>query len=244
MSYSILYRSIAVTSNTDPNKYIIFSEMGCNNVYDASNYSGRMRRSRTWEMDVYIHRQKLEYLTLDEIKARVAELDFDSGCYAVYGRSDRSYNAYMAVYNKAIKNAMPFSEMFLSNLGIFSVCYYDKEGKRNSQTVNNLDMLFDRFNGLNEVGSKYVLASYINYNAIIPKRRRVRSNVKKDIKNPYVIYIEGSGWYVRSLRNGLIAYTSQKRGAKIMTLGQSTKIISKLSPNDQKRFSVVKLDGE
>jgi hypothetical protein len=105
-------------------------------------------------------------------------------------------------------------------------------------------MLFDRFNGLNEVGSKYVLASYINYNAIIPKGRRVRSNVKKDIKNPYVIYIEGSGWYVRSLRNGLIAYTSQKMGAKIMTLGQSTKIISKLSPNDQKRFSAVKLDGE
>lgn len=218
MSYSILYRAIAIKSEKDPNRFLIISESGDNNVFDA--YSPK-KRYRSWSHDVFAHRQNFDFLTWEEIVQNVSELDFESGCYAVSGKN-RTLKDHLSVYRRAVKNAKTLTELKELNCSFY--VKYSLGGNIehfNFSTENELEGLDGEIK--DKAGYKYISPVWINYSEIIPKVSRKRGP-KKPITDPCMIRIEGKGYFLRKLKYGF-RYTlspcdlntiSRKRAVKLI----------------------------
>lgn len=219
MSYSILYRAIAIKSEKNPNRFLIISESGDNNVFDA--YSPK-KRYRSWSHDVFAHRLNFDFLTWEEIVQNVSELDFESGCYAVSGKN-RTLKDHLSVYRRAVKNAKTLTELKELN------CFFHIDHYQDSQYVKLLNFTTEsELEGLDgEIkkggGYGYIVTAWVNYNEIIPKVSRKRGP-KKPITDPCMIRIEDKGYFLKKLKHGF-RYTlspcdlntiSRKRAVKLI----------------------------
>ena len=175
MSYSILYNAIAVRSEKDPNKFIIISQRGDNNVYDG--IAGMKNTFHTWE----------------EIESNVNRVDFESGCYQIYGKrcldGEKYRKGYLAAFKKAVKNAKTFAEYRSQSLASFSISIwdrYDHKGCISFESETELD------NRLTENAGKdcFIIAQWVLTEKIFPKKMVGQKKVSKQ----FYVRIKGRGF--------------------------------------------------
>jgi len=187
MSYSILYNAIAVRSEKDPNKFMIITEKGDNNVYDENG-----KRARDWGYDG-IAGMRNTFHTWEEIEDSVKGVNFESGCYQIYGKrrltGEQYRKGYLAAFKKAIKNAKTFEEYRKEGLAIFSISIWDDnnhKGRIHFGTESDLD------NHLAENAGKdcFIIAQWVLTEKIFPKKTVGRKKVSKQ----FYVRIKGRGF--------------------------------------------------
>lgn len=205
MSYGILYRAIALKHPIENDKFLILSEYGDNNVWEVNN----RRRARSWAGDCIAGSNRGAFCTASELEAKLRTVDFDSGCYAVYG-GRRDFASHWRVYKKAIKNAVAFDQ--LPKFGL----YFSKwvNGTRHSfPQIHDLENLQSEQSRLDGEEHSYYLNCYVSdwdYSQIYPKKRRVSREPRK---GTHIISVVGYGYLTkRSARR--IWHTYYKSHAK------------------------------
>ena len=187
MSYSILYNAIAVRSEKNPNKFMIISQRGDNNVYDFDR-----KRSRDWAYDG-IAGMKNTFHTWEEIEENVKKVDFESGCYQIYGKrrldGEKYRKGYLAAFKKAVKNAKTFAEYRSQGLASFSISIwekYDHKGLISFESETELD------NRLTENAGKdcFIIAQWVLTEKIFPKKMIGQKKVTKQ----FYVQIQGRGF--------------------------------------------------
>ena len=189
MSYSILYNAIAVRSEKDPNRFMIITEKGDNNVYDENG-----KRARDWGYDG-IAGMRNTFHTWEEIEDSVKGVNFESGCYQIYGKrrftGEQYRKGYLAIFKKAIKNAKTFEEYRKEGLAIFSISIWDGDnhkGRIHFGTESDLN------NHLAENAGKdcYIIAQWVLTEKIFPKKMVGQKKASK--QKQFYVRIKGAGF--------------------------------------------------
>jgi hypothetical protein len=228
MGYTIVYKSFAVKQKdtvTGQNKYMIISEMGCSNVYDVTTRG--QRRSRSWSNDSIAGCSKDTgfFQTESEIMDKLDKVDFDSGCYKIYGKN-RDKETFVLLYKKAIKRAKTFEELRENNI-TFSANNFVIDGKRTYYYFST-DKDFEEFeNAVKEKKDTF----WINVSMLDSEFKKLfiqrKTPNQKTSKNPAVI-INNGGMYIRSLSRSRLYLTGFESRAKVYDYNYAKKMLDKL----------------
>lgn len=232
MSYNIFYKAIAVQHPTEP-KFLILSERGDNNVWEAN---GR-RRARSWGGDSMVGCGQGQFRTAAEIETDLRTVDFDSGCYAVYG-GRRDFEAHWSLYKRALKNPITFE-----TASRFGLSFSLWSGHTNNRV--NVPADFDAFcaerDRLFSDGwqGNFWLVAYIDdwdYKKLFPRKPRQNRQPRK---GTHVVYMVGYGYlYKRSSRRVWCCYGIDN--AKQYSEREATKLAETLNGRGYSSTFVVK----
>lgn len=220
MSYGILYRAIAIKHPTQNDKFLILSEYGDNNVWEHNN----RRRARSWGGDCIAGSNRGNFCTAAELEAHLRTVDFNSGCYAVYG-GRRDFASHWRVYRRAIQHAVPFDQA--AKFGLY-FSQWENNTRRTFRPILDFETLVSEQNRLDSEGHPYYLNAYVgdyDYNKIYPKKKRAPRQPRK---GSHVISLVGYGYlYKRSSRR--VWHTWDKDIAKQYSEKEAAKLVEKLN---------------
>lgn len=216
MSYSILYRAFAVTHPTK-NEFLICEERGDNNVWEA--YS--KRRARDWKGSVIAENYRGKFSTKEDFISEVSNIDFEGGCYAVYGKPKRNLKEHLALYNRAYKNAIPFEQFLKYNPRFVQWVNYER---KMHPIISSFEDFEEQIENL--TGNFYLILDIFDYqySQIYPKKKRIpRTN-----NGTHVLYIPYLNGYYKKRSSRRVWYSFTKEGAKKFSEATAKRLSKKL----------------
>lgn len=245
MSYHIFYRSVAIA--VPDGKFVIVSESGDNNVYNATG-KNKWKRSRTWQSDVLVSNRRNGFYTdlatitdqLNGMEKKRRENPYDPednksalGWFegvALYGKHTSATFAknMIAFYRRAIKNAKTIEQY--NELGI---TFYIRTGsdvqhgkEYQIRSTDDLVKYITEF-GQEFAGKYYTITAKVwdsSWTKLYPKKvRGVKINT-----GDYILRVN-DGYYLRG-GGRRIRYGYSKQSARHMTEKAANNLYNKLRP--------------